>query len=232
MARPENVALGQQIADDAITMVRDNSKLLPLKRSGTLKAALPYQTVKEVHDHLVVVILSEDVRTPDGRALESQILARVPDADVIYVDPRVATAMQGEVLQAVDQAQAVVVAAYVIPTAGKAIVEPTGIANSVALADASGALLQEILDHASQKTVVVAMGNPYLAQDFPTIQNYMCTFSNETVSEIGAVRALFGEIAIHGHLPVSIPNVAQRGAGIERPAEGGSQHAYSQSPVH
>jgi hypothetical protein len=31
---------------------------------------------------------------------------------------------------------------------------------------------------------------------------------------------------------VSIPNIAQRGAGIERPAEaaqGGSQHAYSQT---
>jgi hypothetical protein len=31
--------------------------------------------------------------------------------------------------------------------------------------------------------------------------------------------ALFGEIAIRGHLPVTIPNVAQRGAGIERPAQ-------------
>jgi len=35
---------------------------------------------------------------------------------------------------------------------------------------------------------------------------------------LSAVKALFGEIPIHGHLPVSIPNVAQRGAGIERQA--------------
>jgi beta-N-acetylhexosaminidase len=55
----------------------------------------------------------------------------------------------------------------------------------------------------------------------------MCTFSNATVSELAAVKALFGEIAVHGRLPVSIPNVAQRGAGIERPlqvANGGSAH--------
>jgi len=74
----------------------------------------------------------------------------------------------------------------------------------------------------------VAMGNPYLAADFPKIENYMCTFSNASVSEISAVKALFGEIAIRGHLPVSIPNVAQRGAGVERPgrmASGGSEHA-------
>jgi hypothetical protein len=44
----------------------------------------------------------------------------------------------------------------------------------------------------------------------------------------GAVKALFGEIPIHGHLPVSIPNVAQRGVGLERPlrvAKGGAEHA-------
>jgi hypothetical protein len=35
---------------------------------------------------------------------------------------------------------------------------------------------------------------------------------------LSAVKALFGEIPIRGHLPVSIPNVAQRGAGIERQA--------------
>jgi beta-N-acetylhexosaminidase len=63
--------------------------------------------------------------------------------------------------------------------------------------------------------------------DFPGIQNYLCTFSNASISELSAVKALFGEIPIRGHLPVSIPNVAQRGAGIERQArlEGGSQNA-------
>jgi hypothetical protein len=42
---------------------------------------------------------------------------------------------------------------------------------------------------------------------------------------------LFGEIAIRGHLPVSIPNVAQRGAGIDRPARvaGGVSNASKTS---
>jgi len=105
-----------------------------------------------------------------------------------------------------------------------------GVTNSVGLSDASGSLLQKLLDHAADKTAVLAMGNPYLAQDFPAIQNYLCTFSNATVSEASVVKALFGEIAIRGRLPVSIPNVAQRGAGIERPAQlaqGGSRRAYS-----
>jgi beta-N-acetylhexosaminidase len=124
----------------------------------------------------------------------------------------------------------VIAAIYVVPTAGKAMKSANGLTNSVSLGDASGTLLQTILDRAAQKTAVLAMGNPYVAQDFPAIQNYLCTFSNASVSEISAVKALFGEIAIRGHLPVSIPNIAQRGAGIERPpqlAEEGSQHAHT-----
>jgi beta-N-acetylhexosaminidase len=109
---------------------------------------------------------------------------------------------------------------YVIPTAGKVTQAAGGsLKNSVAMADASGALLQHMLIHAAPRTEVIAMGNPYLAADFPEIQNYMCTFSNASVSEVSAVKALFGEIAIRGHLPVTIPNIAQRGAGIERQAQ-------------
>jgi beta-N-acetylhexosaminidase len=57
------------------------------------------------------------------------------------------------------------------------------------------------------------MGNPYLAKDFPEVQNYLCTFSAAPVSELSAAKALFGEMAIQGHLPVTIPGIAARGAG-------------------
>ena len=231
VGRPENLALGQQVADEAVTLVRDNGKLLPLKPSGTVKPGLPYVGVDEVHNKLVVIVLSDDVRTEAGRTLERQVKARVPDANVLYVDPRIASAMTGEILKDISEANAVIAAVYVIPTAGKAVEGANGPTNSVALADASGTLLQKILDSAVQKTVVLAMGNPYLAQDFPAVQNYVCTFSNVSVSEISAVKALFGEIPLRGHLPVSIPNIAQRGAGIERPAtvtQGELPHAHSQ----
>ncbi len=212
VGKPGNVAFGQQVADAAITLVRDNQKVLPLKSKGTTKAGLPYTTQEETHNQTVAVLFSDDVRSESGRAFGREFRARIPDARVIYVDPRIAAGMSDEVLKAVGEAKTVVAAVYVVPTAGK-------VGNSVAMADATGTLLQEMLDRASQKTVVVAMGNPYLAADFPKIENYMCTFSNATVSELSAVKALFGEITIRGHLPVSIPNVAQRGAGLERPVQ-------------
>ena len=153
---------------------------------------------------MVAVVFSDDVRTESGRAFGREFRARIPDAHVIYVDPRIAAGMSDEVLKAVDEAKTVVAAVYVVPNAGK-------VGNTVAMADATGALLQRVLDRAAEKTAVVAMGNPYLAAEFPKMENYMCTFSNATVSELSAVKALFGEMAIRGHLPVSIPNVA-RGA--------------------
>jgi beta-N-acetylhexosaminidase len=225
VGKPGNIAFGQQVADAAVTLVRDNGKVLPLKSSlqnrGTAKAALPYTTQEETRNQSVVVMFSDDVRSESGRAFGREFRARIPDARVIYVDPGIAAGMTDAVLKAVDEAKTVVAAVYVVPTAGK-------VGNSVALADATGVLLQQLLARAAQKTVVVAMGNPYLAADFPGVENYMCTFSNATVSELSAVKALFGEIAIRGHLPVSIPNVAKRGVGLDRPVQvgsGGSEHA-------
>ena len=140
---------------------------------------------------------------------------------MMYIDSVIAAGMDEEVLRAVDQAKTVVAAVYIVPMAGK-------LGNTVAMPDTTATLLRQLLDRAAAKTIVVAMGTPYLAADFPKIENYMCTFSNATVSEIGAVKALFGEIAIGGRLPVNIPHVARIGEGIQRPTQiagGGSEHA-------
>lgn len=234
IAKPENLAAGQRIADEAVTLVRDNGKVIPLQSAGTPEAGLPYQSLAEVSNRLVVVIFSEDLRTDSGRVLERQILNRVPDARVIYVDPRSAAGMKSPVVEAAEAAEHVIAAVYVVPTAGKAMrAAGGGLTNTVAMDDATGSLLTAILERAASRTVVLAMGNPYVVQDFPAIENYLCAFSNATVSETAAVMAIFGEIPIGGHLPVTIPGIASRGAGIERPARpfpaqpssGGSSHA-------
>ena len=236
VGKPENIALGQQVADNAITLVRDNGKVLPLKSlavqsQGTSKPGLPYQPSEPVRNRLVVVIMTDDVRTEAGRTLERQIRSRMPDADVIYVDPRITNALAPDVLKAVDEAQAVVAAVYVVPTPGKIPdnSSPSAPSNSspINLTQGSGDLLHRILYHGVEKTVVLAMGSPYIAQDLPNVQNYLCAFSSTSVSEIAAVKALFGEIAIHGHLPVTIPNIAARGAGIERPIQISSGDSYA-----
>jgi beta-N-acetylhexosaminidase len=180
-----------------------------------------------------VVIFSDDLRADSGRMLERQILARVPDARMIYVDARSAAGMKASVAEAVEAAEHVIAAVYVVPTAGKAKRDAGGgLKNTVAMDEATGSLLTAILDHATNRTVVLAMGNPYVVQDFPAIQNYVCAFSNATVSETAAVKAIFGEIPISGHLPVTIPGIASRGDGIERPARPSSVRPSSGGSSH
>ena len=235
VAKPENVAAGQRIADEAITLVRDNGKVIPLQSTspGTAGAGLPYQSLTEANNRLVVVILSEDLRTDSGRMLEHQILARASDARVIYADARSAAGMTSAVVEAVEAAEHVIAAVYVVPTAGRAMRAANGgLTNSVAMNDSTGSLLTAILDHAASRTIVLAMGNPYLVQDFPAIENYACAFSNASVSETAVVKAIFGEIPITGHLPVTIPGIASRGDGLERPARSSSAQPNSGGSSH
>jgi beta-N-acetylhexosaminidase len=219
VGKPENIATGQRISDASITLVRNNGKLLPLRDGRPGKRLLVlYQPVK-VRPTMLVIILCDNVRADDGRVLELQIRKRAPDAKVVYVDPRVAAARSDVVLKATDRAQQVVVAVYVVPSAARTRTVARGQKNSASLPDSTAKLLSRILARATEKTVVLAMGTPYLTKDFPAIQNYICTFSNATVSEISAARALFGEIPIPGHLPVNIssPSVAAARTGYPAP---------------
>ncbi len=210
---PESSTLSQRISDDAITLVRENGKVLPLAANRPPASQFTYQLPEPVRNRVVLVIVSDDVRLESGRVLERELRLRIPDARVFYVDPTIASAATAEILNATREAEKVIVAVYAAPIPGART-----FTNEMNSSDPTGALMQQILDQSKQKTIVVAVGNPYLAKDFPSVENYLCTFSNATISELSAVKAIFGEIPIRGHLPVTIPNIASRGAAIERPA--------------
>jgi beta-N-acetylhexosaminidase len=110
-------------------------------------------------------------------------------------------------MDAVAQARTVVAAVYLNPQGGVQ-------GNMVALSNAPEGVLQKVVQSAAEKTVVVSLGNPYFAAQMPEVQNYLCTFSDAKVSELSAVQAMFGEIPTPGRLPVTIPGIAPRGAGL------------------
>ena len=144
----------------------------------------------------------------------------------MYVDIRTAVGLTQPVMDAVEKAQKIIVAIYEVPVSGKVVPGTPGDGNSTAVQSSSATLLQKVLQAAAGKTVVAAMGSPYVVSQFPEIQTYLCTFSNMHVSEISAVKAMFGEIPMTGHMPVTIPNIAVRGAGLNSPAQrslGGSE---------
>jgi beta-N-acetylhexosaminidase len=220
VGNPENLAIGQRISDAAITLVRDNGKLLPLKSGAADKSLRVRYQRTTTRSGMLVIILCDSVRADDGRVLEREIRKREPEARVVYVDPRVAAAKSSAVLRAVDRAQHIVVAVYVVPSAARSRTVARGQKNAASLPDSTAKLFSGILDRASEKTAVLAMGTPYLTEDFPAIQNYICTFSNVTVSEVSAARALFGEIPIPGRLPVNISDASVPGSQMGQSARG------------
>jgi beta-N-acetylhexosaminidase len=197
---PQNIAIGQQISDDSVTLVRQNGKVLPL----TAWASHP--RAQSAGRSLLLIVLCDSIRAEDGRILEREIRVRRPDLKVLYADPGVALQRSSEILKAVDQARGVVAAVYIVPSAARSLRVGRKSKHPASLPDSTSGLLNRILARATAKTVVLAMGSPYLTNDFPAIQNYVCTFSNATVSEVSAAKALFGEIPIHGHLPVHLAN--------------------------
>ncbi len=225
VAQPKNLATAQLISDRAVTLVRDNHKVLPLRETpnGTNPPRTAYQTAEEIRNHTVLLIFTEDARSDSGRTMDQQLRQRIPDARVIYIDPRDAPGMTQPVMDAVQQAQTVIAAVFAVPVAGRVVRAASGAAgNQVALRDASAELLQSVIHAAADKTVVAAMGNPYIAQQLPEVQTYMCTFSNANVSEFSAIKAMFGEIPVSGKLPVTIPGIADRGVGLVAPAKSSS----------
>ena len=228
VAKPESLLVAEEIADSAVTLVRDSKQVLPLQRTrpGTNQPPAAYQSAEDTRGRVLVLIFTDDSRSDMGRLLDEQVRWRVPDARVMYVDVRTAAGMTTSVMSAVEKAQKIVVAIYEVPVAAKIVAGAPGDGNSIAVQSSSAGLLRNVLQAAAGKTAVVAMGSPYVVSQFPEMQTYLCTFSNMHVSEMSAVKAMFGEIPMPGHLPVTIPNIALRGAGLNSPAQrssGGSE---------
>ncbi len=215
VSRQEDMQFAQQVADDAVTLVRDNGQTLPLPRMRPpLVESETFQIPVRPTAQIVAIVITESVHGPSGRGFESALKTRRADATIFYVDNGLATPLTPEILQAVRDAGSVVVAAYVVPTAAKQVMVEGKLVNSVGLEQGTGELLAQVLDVAAAKTTVIAMGNPYLAQSFPKVQNYICTFSNASTSELSAVKVLFGELKPSGKLPVTLPGIAPRGASL------------------
>jgi beta-N-acetylhexosaminidase len=211
VSRQTDMQFAQQVADEAVTLVRDDGQILPLARfQPPAVESETFQAAVKPSAKVVAIVITESVHGSTGRGFETAFKSRRADATFFYVDNALANLLEPEILEAVQQAERVVVAAYIVPTAAKQVLVDGKLVNSVSLEQASGEMLAHVLDAAASKTVVVAMGNPYVAQDFPKVQTYICTYSNSPSSEQSAVKELFGELKAQGKLPVTLPGIAPR----------------------
>jgi beta-N-acetylhexosaminidase len=216
----DDMEFAQHVAEEAVTLVRETGRFLPLKRvEESPSSTAPPEGTPQTKSRLIVVLLGHILEGTNGKEFEKAIMARRPDAHVFYVDDRVAEAGRIQVIQAVKEAEQVVVAAYVVREGVRKQVTSGETSTTPGFEGRPGKLLQRILAIAPDKTAVVALGSPYLIESFPQTETYVCTYAMATSSEISAVKALFGEIRNHAKLPVSLPGIAPRGFSLPWPTQ-------------
>src|ERR1700722_15783482 len=203
VGKPSNYALAQEVADHAVTLVRDENHILPIDRSK--------------RGQVLVVIFVSDAHSDEGRVLDQEIRLRIPGARIIYVDRRSASIEAEGISSLLPDAQHIIAAVYSVSQPAPAEIAATS-ASGLA-AQGSAGILRNILNAAGVRTVVVALGSPYSILNFPSERTYLCTYSWLPTSERSAAKALFGEISIHGKLPVTLPGIAKRGDGIDKEAQ-------------
>ena len=192
LGSPEAEERAQTVADRAVTLVRNDADLFPVGNPDT--ACLD--------------ILAESRSSQQGRRLMEEVRKRAPKMRINVLDPSMSKADLDQVAQAVPACSATYVAAFASVAAYRGNValagEFTGFVNGLTAGAAPVAL--------------IALGNPYLIRSFDTVKAYATTYSTTTTSETAAAKAMFGDIAITGHLPITIPGIAKYGDGIQLPA--------------
>lgn len=189
-ARPEFARRAQDIADRGVTLVRDDAHLLPLDATQPLRVLL--------------VAISGDPDPYPGEALEKEIRARVDALETIRADTSFVKAETVK-LPPPDRYDLAIAALFVRVADRK---------GTVGLPPEEAALVERLLA-AGKPAIVACLGNPYLIERFPAARTWIAEFSTVDVAQRAVGRALFGQVAIGGRLPVSLPGIAKPGAGLD-----------------
>jgi beta-N-acetylhexosaminidase len=188
-ARPEYETQAQNIADRGVTLLRDAPWLLPLDATKPLRVLL--------------VALSSDADPNPGETIEPEIRPRVDSLKVLRADTQYST-VSALKLPPPDTYDAAIAALFVRVADRK---------GDVGFPEDQRAFVNQLLA-AEKPTVIASFGSPYLIERFPNAKTWLAEFSTNDVSQRAAVRAMFGQVAISGKIPVTVPGTVQRGDGL------------------
>jgi beta-N-acetylhexosaminidase len=185
---PEDDERALKVAEKAVTLVKDDGKLLPLRRD----------------QNACLTVLAEGRRGQEGPHLIDEFKSRFPGMKTQLLDPSMSDADLQQAAAALNGCQVNIVAAYVT------IAEYRG---NTALAGGFPAFLHQLASTPAP-VILVSLGSPYLGGAFPEVKAYVASYSTVPVTETAVAEALAGEIGFAGKLPVTIPGLAKYGEGI------------------
>ena len=192
VAKPASKRIARELAEKGITLLRDDAGLLPIDSTKPQRGLL--------------FIVSGDESVYPGEALEQEMKPRVDELLTVRTDPFYFPPDRLE-LPEPDQYDWTVVAVFVRVASYR---------EEIGLPDEMKEVIDRVLAD-DKPAVLLVMGSPYAAQQFPEVKTALLSFGTATVSQRAAARALFGQTAITGRLPVTLPETAERNTGLDRP---------------
>ncbi|MEE8584899.1 MAG: glycoside hydrolase family 3 N-terminal domain-containing protein [Acidobacteriota bacterium] len=190
----ENQEIAQQIMESALTVVRDERKVLPLRpaRNSTL---------------LVLTLLDERRRHEDrGLALYRTLRDHHRRTIHFEIGPDAAANEVRLALALARRVGAIVVGGYIRAAALK---------GSTGLSDHQIRLL-EGLSELDRPFAFVLFGSPYLLPFVPDLPSYILAYDDHPGAEKAAARLVLGRVRSRGKLPVSLPDLYPLGHGLNR----------------
>jgi beta-N-acetylhexosaminidase len=184
----------QEISDRGVTLLCDTSHRLPL--DGTK----PSRTL--------LLAFYADPEPYPGEDLERELRARFDSVTPLRADTKFVNASILK-LPPPESYDIAILALFVRVSDRKGNVD----------VPAEQAALAEEIYKSGKPVITVGFGSPYLIERFPQVDTWLAAFGISDVAQISVARALFGEIPVRGHLPVTVPGVnLKAGFGIELPA--------------
>ena len=184
----------QEISDRGVTLLRDTPHRLPLDGTEPGRALL--------------LAFYADPEPYPGEDLERELKSRFDSVTTLRADTRFVNANILK-LPSPDTYDVAILALFVRVSDRKGNVD----------VPAEQAALAEQLFKGGKPVITVGFGSPYLIEKFPLAETWLAAFGISDVAQISIARALFGQIPVSGHLPVTIPGVdLKAGFGVELPA--------------
>ncbi len=192
-------ALSRAVTDRAVTVLRNDKGLLPLRNMSGRKA-------------LVISAFNPDrelaVRKghkPYVDAVPDLIARRGLSVDTIEVAPGFGDSDRGRMRDMIAGSDIVFFDLFGIPSYGIGTILPHR---------AVVELFYQGILNCGKPIVVTLFGDPYFARNTPSAGALILTFDETVFSQESAARVWFGEIPARGRLPVSIPPYFRRGFGL------------------
>jgi beta-N-acetylhexosaminidase len=197
-----HAAIAQEVSDRAITLIKDERGSVPLTLPAT--ASVLYLSALDYPAQWRIAAPS--------RTIIPALRARWRDTEAVEVSDATSPNELSLVRAMANRYEAIVAGIYVRTTSGSGRLD---------LAPPVVRLLQDLARSTAtrkQPFVAVFFGSPYVPLSVPELPAMLQTYDFTDAAELSAVKAITGEIAIGGKLPIALPGMFQVGHGLIRPA--------------